>query len=241
MIAPRPRAPGAVRLASARVGLAVTLTALAACAPVTAEADRPGEPPSPPAADPTEVFQALETRLLEATAARASFRITAEGVLTVALDGVLVLAGEESLSLDAAGTFGDRAVRVELQVADGWMTRSNGTDTVRERAPAHAKEAVLIGLTRMGLLHNLARLVAALPPDRAAGGVTDWVRAEDIASVAPADGRAGPGVRFRILVAGQESGDAALWLDWSGLPLQREQTVRFPQGEMRVREEFEWQ
>jgi hypothetical protein len=240
-MATRPRAPGAVRLACARAGLGVTLAALAGCAPATADTDRPGEPPSAPTAGPAEVFHALETRLLETSAARASFHITAEGVLTVALDGVLVLAGEGGLALDAAGTFGDRAVRVALRAADGLMTWSNGMDTVQERTPAHATEAIVIGLTRMGLLHNLARLVAARPPDRAAGGVTDWVRAEDMGWAAPAEGSAGPGVRFRILVAGQESGDAALWLDGAGLPLRREQTVRFPQGEMRVREEYVWQ
>lgn len=236
----RPRTHASYGLASAAAGLTVTLSAVAGCAPAPADTGRPGAPPSATPESPAEAFHALETRLLETSAARASFRITAEGALTVTLDGVLVLAGEEDLSLDAAGRFGDRAVRVELQVTDGVMTGSNGTDPFRELAPAHVREAVLIGLTRMGLLHNLARLVAGMPPDRAAGGVTDWVRAEDIGWVSPAAGRAGPGFRFRILVAGHESGDAAVWLDEAGLPLRREQTVRFPQGEMRVREEFDW-
>jgi hypothetical protein len=118
---------------------------------------------------------------------------------------------------------------------------ANGEDTFSDRAPAHVREAMLIGMARMGLLHNLARLVAAMPPDRAAGGVTDWVRAEDIGWVSPVEGSAGPGVRFRILVAGQDADDAELWLDEAGFPLRRDQTVRFPQGDMRVREEFSWQ
>jgi hypothetical protein len=118
---------------------------------------------------------------------------------------------------------------------------ANGEDTFSDRAPAHVREAMLIGMARMGLLHNLARLVAAMPPDRAAGGVTDWVRAEDIGWVSPVERSAGPGFRFRILVAGQDAGDAELWLDEAGLPLRRDQTVRFPQGDMRVREDFSWQ
>jgi hypothetical protein len=236
---PRPHTPFGP--ASALGGLAVALTAVAGCAPATADTGHPGTPPSAAAEGPAEAFHALETRLLETGAARASFRITAEGALTVTLDGVLVLAGDDGLSLDAAGTFGERVVRVELRVADGVMAGSNGVDTFSDPAPAHVREAMLIGLARMGLLHNLARLVAAMPPDRAAGGVTDWVRAEDMGWVSPVAGSAGPGVRFRILVAGQEAGDAELWLDEAGLPLRRDQTVRFPQGEMRVREEFSWQ
>jgi hypothetical protein len=237
----RPRRHTHFGPASTLVGLAATLAAVAGCAPATADTGHPGAPPSAAAEGPAEAFHALEARLLETRAARASFRITAEGALAVTLDGVLVMAGEDGLSLDAAGTFGDRVVRLELRVADGVMTGSNGVDTFSDRAPAHVREAVLIGLARMGLLHNLARLVAAMPPDRAAGGVTDWVRAVDIGWVSPVEGSAGPGVRFRILVAGQDMGEAELWLDAARLPLRRDQTVRFPQGEMRVREEFSWQ
>jgi len=50
-----------------------------------------------------------------------------------------------------------------------------------EPVPPEVREALVIGLTRMGILHNLARLVAGVPPDRASGGVRDWVEGREIA------------------------------------------------------------
>jgi hypothetical protein len=129
----RPRTHTPFGPAFALVGLAATLAAVAGCAPATADTGHPGAPPSAAAEGPAEAFHALEARLLETRAARASFRITAEGALAVTLDGVLVMAGEDGLSLDAAGTFGDRVVRLELRVADGVMTGSNGVDTFSDR------------------------------------------------------------------------------------------------------------
>jgi hypothetical protein len=213
--------------ASAVVVLGLALAPVAGCAAARPDPGHAALPPPADTTDPAAAFQGLEARLLETSSARVSFRITAEGALSVALDGVLVLASDDRLSLEADGTFGERAVRVELSVAHGEMTGGNETEIFRQPAPARVREAVLIGLTRMGLLHNLARLVAARPPDRAAGGVADWVQAVDVRWLSPGDEDAGPGVWFGILVA--------------GLPVLRLQTVRFPQGEMRVREEYSWQ
>jgi hypothetical protein len=222
--------PAALAVAAVTLGMAV------ACASPPAQ----DHPWGWPAADPAEAFRAAEARLMATESARAAFRITSEGAITVALDGELVLVDAEQLLLTASGTFGDRPVRLELRVADGEMTGGNGQQTFREPAPAHVREAVLVGLTRMGLLHNLARLVAALPPDRAAGGVAEWVRAEDVRWVPPTDGSDDAGLAFRIVVSDQEAGEAELWLDPAGLPLRRLQIVRFPQGEMQVREELRW-
>jgi hypothetical protein len=54
------------------------------------------------------------------------------------------------------------------------------------------------------------------------------------------DGSDDGGLGFRIVVSDREAGEAELWLDPAGLPLRRLQIVRFPQGEMRVREELRW-
>jgi hypothetical protein len=72
--------------------------------------------------------------------------------------------------------------------------------------------------------------------------VTDVV---DEARVAPdalgeeARRQAPDAMSFRILVAGNEAGEATLW--WNrktGLPVERHQIVRFPEGEMHVRETY---
>ena len=96
-----------------------------------------------------------------------------------------------------------------------------------------------MGFTRMGILHNLAMLSAGAPPDRADGGVEDWVTLHDLSAMVPE----GPGdvavaVGFSITVGGAPAGTASLELDGGGLPVLRWQTVRFPDGEMRVLERY---
>jgi hypothetical protein len=221
--------------------LLLVLSTQVGCGPARSDiATTPAPAPAVESTDPALAFQALEARLLRGEADRASFRITASGALTGALDGVLVVSGEAGLSLDAVGTFGGQEVALHLRVADGEMTGGNGSEAFREPAPARVLEAVIIGLTRMGLMHNLARLVAGRPPDHAAGGVADWVQVEDVAWIPVAEDSPGPGIGFGIVVAGQRAADAELYLDASALPLRRLQTVRFPGGEMRVLEEYIW-
>ena len=48
-------------------------------------------------------------------------------------------------------------------------------------------------------------------------------------------------IDFGLVVAGQPSGTASLWIDAaSRLPLRREQTVQFETGEMKVIEVYEF-
>ncbi len=85
----------------------------------------------------------------------------------------------------------------------------------------------------MGVLHNVAMLVGGAVPDHADGGVTSWVRTQDHRSTP--DG----GLAFALLVDGQPSGEATLWLDADGFPLRREQVVPFGDTTMRVEERYE--
>lgn len=93
---------------------------------------------------------------------------------------------------------------------------------------------MLIGLTRMGILHNLARLIAEAAPDHADSGVREWATVDDFA----ADPEDPAALSFAITVAGTPAATARLQLDAAGLPLLRQQTVRFPGGEMRVTERY---
>lgn len=94
----------------------------------------------------------------------------------------------------------------------------------------------------MGVLHNLAMLVGGAPPDHAAGGVEDWVQTVDHRRPVPSGPPPGPdgeAVTFGLVVGGEPSGTATLWLDDRGVPVRREQTVEFPEGVMRVVERYE--
>ena len=100
-----------------------------------------------------------------------------------------------------------------------------------ERGP-ELRESLILGLTRMGLLHNLAKLFSAAGPDHREGGVAEWVQVVDI--YAQRDGT----LSMRLMVADEDGGEAVLRLDREGLPVLRTQTVEFPSGAMKVTERY---
>ena len=182
-------------------------------------------------------FAEFEERLIRAEAVRVDFAIVSEGVLTTDLQGSLDIRGEK-ISLEADGTFGGSPVDLILAVSGTEISGGNlalADASLQEftiKNPGAAREAVILGMTRMGLLHNLALLTGSRPPDRAAGGIRDWVRASNVRSAG--DG----GLAFDILVDGQDAAEAVVLLDSRTLPERRDQTNRFPAGEMRVVETY---
>lgn len=187
-------------------------------------------------AAPGDVFRVVEDEWLARAEVSLPFHVTAEGAFAADLEGRLVLRGSDGVTLEATGHFGGQPVELRLEATEGRMTGGNGSRTFDVETPAALREALVVGVTRMGILHNLARLVASTPPDHADGGVREWV-AVDSFDWAEGD-EAAEGVTFAITVAGQPSGDATLWLDSDGAPVLRRQIVRFPGGEMRVTERY---
>jgi hypothetical protein len=177
-----------------------------------------------------DAFSALEERLLKAETVGLDFEVAAEGAFDASLRGALHIGPGDRMVLTASGTFGGKAVDVALR-ADGDELQIGGKTTPR---PPHLKEAVLIGLTRMGILHNLARLTGGREPDHASGGVRDWVTVGAFATPAGAT----PALSFDIVVAGQAAGSASLEIDTTGRPVTRRQVVRFASNEMRVTERY---
>ncbi len=194
-----------------------------------------GEDPAPAApavpTDPVSAYQQMESALLAADEVRFSYHITSEGVFAADLRGDVVISPGGRADITGSGTFGRDSVNVMLRSDGTTMAFGRNGETIELLAPAFLQEALIVGMTRMGLLHNLARLVAAAPPDRAEGGVEDWVRVGAF-SADPA------GVAFDITVDGQPAGAAKLSLGRDGLPRIRRQLVSFPEGQMRVTERY---
>lgn len=222
-----------------RAARVVVLLALAGCAA--------GPRPMPEGLGPAERLAFCEAALQRARGVSATFDIVAKGAWAATLSGTLELVDRNALALSAEGTFGGEPVRVELDSRSGSVSRSTTkgasmSGNLDPPAPA-LTEAVALGLVRMGLLHNLAKLAADQGVDRAQGGAGDWVKAVDVKpGVADTSGgQACHRVDFGIEVAGQPSGQASVCLsDATSLPLHRRQTVRFESGEMTVEETFRW-
>lgn len=196
----------------------------------------------PPSASPQTLFQGLEERLLHDPDFGMQYAITAEGAVTASLTGTLHLVDENEVELLATGTFADIPVKLSLRSDGRRMDGGSQEHTFTMDAAPALREALVIGLTRMGLLHNLARLSAGSSPDHAEGGVREWVQTGDVSGGGEPETADAPFVelRFPIFVSGQRSAEVTLWVDRAtGLPARREQVVRFPTGEMRVFEEYE--
>jgi hypothetical protein len=138
--------------------------------------------PSAPAAlpDAAERFAALERRLLEAGSIRFDAEIRGEGVLPSNLTGRTLLARGNKASLAFAGTF-DRSPAQIVLVSDGTRMRGGAPELdFQLAAPAALGEGLVLGLTRMGLLHNLAVMSSGTPPDGTDGRARQWVSVRDI-------------------------------------------------------------
>jgi len=196
------------------------------------------------ALDADEQLAGVESRLLEeGLRGGLSFEVSASGAFEARLAGTVRAETGGAVDLTAQGTFGGESVTLALSAQDGQMSGgSEGRPQFTAPTPPALHEALVIGLTRMGVLHNLARLASGTAPDHAEGGVADWVEAREVQW---AVGEAEVGVRgisFEIWVSGQPAGEAIVWLDAEGQLAGRTQTVRFPGGEMVVRERYHpWQ
>jgi hypothetical protein len=217
--------------------LRLTLTLALALLLSGCASSQPAEAPAPE--DAADALAALETRLLiESGTFR--YHVTSEGAFASDLTGIVEMTGDY-VGLTAEGDFGGTPTQLQLTVLDDEVEMVVGGEKTTVARPEALREAVVLGMTRMGLLHNLARLTVAKPPDHAEGGVAEWVETHSAAwgpteSVEGVEARA---LRFALRVAGTEATEATLWLDTAtGLPVRRDQTTEFPGGTMTVVERY---
>ena len=94
------------------------------------------------------------------------------------------------------------------------------------------RDALVLGLSRMGLLHNVVNLSQGNGIDHAAGGAREWLEPVKFRRVKG-------GVAYVLRVDGKETGEATLLIDAkTQRPKKRNLTVHFPNGDMRVTETY---
>ena len=193
--------------------------------------------------DPAAVLTGAEQHLQEASV-RWRFTVTSGGALASKFVGVLVMDGDR-VTITASGRFGDQPVEVSLD-ADG--TRMKGRGGARAfdlPQPEALREALAVGIVRMGILHTLAMLVAGQPPEVPEGGVQAWLVTTPtpgeptVAVMDPFHDALPPDpITFRTAVGGDDSVRATVWVE-EGALRERQQETRFPEGTMTVQEAFE--
>lgn len=176
-------------------------------------------------------FNKIETTLLSRPF-MVNYSATGSGLADISLSGFLSFTLDSSMVFNAIYTFTGRNIAVSPNSkADIISLNSTEIDALYSRPPA-LKEAVVLGLTRMGIMHNLARISYNQLPERKIGNIKEWLTVERL--IYHNDNS----MSFNVMANGQNSASAKLWIDETGLPLKRKQTVCFPQGKLRVIETF---
>lgn len=192
--------------------------------------------------DPQALMAQLEERLLNARRIAIEAAIEARGAVTVKLVGRTEIRDRNRASLAYLGDFAGRAADLLLQSDGRTMRIRAGGDESWERAGRELNRALVIGWTRMGQLHALARIAEGHVPERVRGGVAEWVALEAFRPTTYALEGEHAGLMsfgYDIAVEGLVWGSARLWLEPdSGLPRRRHVTVRLPRGEMHVVEHY---
>ncbi len=187
-----------------------------------------------------ELLHALEKALIESQSLLVTYNLSGSGSITADFSGVLIVQPENHLVWRARGSYGGTPMELEL-VSDGeFMIGKTPKTTFRKRTSKHLNQAVLIGLTRMGLLHNLARLSGGAAPDHTDGHIHKWVQVSDVLlDRANSTDEIFATLQFNVIVSGEHAAEAERVLaKQTRLPQKRIQTVHVNSGDMTAIERY---
>jgi hypothetical protein len=188
------------------------------------------------------LMQQLEARLVAAKRVRIEASIEARGAFAANLAGHAEWRDRNHAELAWAGQFAGQPVELKLRSDGRVLTLARNAEQHRQRAPAETNRAMLVGMMRMGVLHNLARLSELKLPDHATGGVAQWVQLDSFRPATYAQGGDLEGFMsfgYDLVIDGTPTASVRLWVDpQTQLPRRRQVTVRFPQGDLSVLEDY---
>lgn len=220
--------------------IGVILTAISlGCAPSDGP-DNPGaDMPDPNPFtfdDPREAFDYMEERLINVDSFYTGVIIDADSLFPVQLVAEVWGGPNNLLNIKADGNMAEFLAPATLRLVSdgermvGGRSEEIGFDTTTAR---DLREAVAVGITRMGILHNLTRLYTGNAPDHSDGGVQDWVQVHSFEWMEPevvARKLTRP-MHFTISVDGEDTAEATLYIRReTGLPMRRVQTVQLADG-----------
>lgn len=191
--------------------------------------------------DATAILRQMEEELMAAPAVRAKADILSLGHHQASLQGLLYFGPENSGAFDFGGSFAGKTAILKLTEMGGEIWGGNNGTAFKQVTPKEYRASLVLGMTRVGLLHNLALLANGKAPEHAEGGVAQWATAEElrVTGEKPIAGGLAVSLEYKILVSGREVGEAVLWIDkQNGMPLSREQKIHFPEGDMSVSEYY---
>ena len=185
-----------------------------------------------PVMDPGQSFlDELETRMLRAKSVHVQASAQSTGAVNSELAIELFLGEGQRARLEVKGTFEGRPASTWF-ICDGDQMKVRGKPS--EKAAPEVRDAVVVGMVRMGLLHNAALLIGGRGPDHASGGVRDFVRAERAKSGTPATD-----ITYDVVIRHDVMGQATLSLSPEAKPVKRTAEIHFEEGDMTVLEKYD--
>ncbi|MBT8132805.1 MAG: hypothetical protein KJO35_11085, partial [Gammaproteobacteria bacterium] len=186
-----------------------------------------------------QAMQRIEQALLSAKVLRIEYEIEATGVVEAKLSGDLLMQQPALAAIRASGDFNEAATDVRLVANGERMKGGSEQRSFDEKMPVDLRNGLLLGLTRMGMLHNLAMLVSGAAPQGTDGSVQDWAQAKVLNWQKRNNEKNTQSIAFLLDVGGEPAGEVVLTYDnESGLPVGRRQTVHFATGDMQVTERY---
>jgi hypothetical protein len=121
------------------------------------------------------LFSDLENKLLRSRLIHLECQVSSTGANVVDFSGQVDIKKNRVVELSFFGRFDGRQTDPILN-SDG-RRLSGGSTKEQFDLPAEPAlaEALIIGFTRMGILHNLASFSSGAMPEKAGGGARDWV------------------------------------------------------------------
>lgn len=199
----------------------LVLILLAGCATAPAPQSTPQPAPAPYAnatvADPSAIT-AIEEQLMNVNVGTLRYMVETRGTVTMIARGT-ALWRPDILRVDVSGTI------------DG---EEKGRRHEPEPVPPNGKRALVQGFVRMGITHNLYRVLNGQNIE----GEEQGLQNVEVTNVRHVESQRQ--YLFDIVVNGARIGEVQLWLQPDGRPSRREQTVHFPNGDMHVTENYQW-
>ena len=160
------------------------------------------------------LFQTMERKLLAAAPLQLQVTSHAEGA--VQADAISEVSIGPATRVHTKGTFLGKPFARDFD----------------EPTTPELRDAVVLGLARMGLMHNVANLSQGNGIDHAQGGAREWVSAVKFRRVKG-------GVSYTIRIEGGDRGETTLSIDSkTRLPKKRTALIHFPNAELRVTETY---
>ena len=179
--------------------------------------------PAAPTAE--QKFKDVEALLARAGRFDLKAHVMSSGAVTSDLNADMGVANSGIVAIRMHGTLEGKPDDVVLRT-DGVVTMitMDGKDTRLQ--PGHGmREAVQLGLLRVGLWHNLMLLSRGVQPEHHQGDIKLWADVSNVHYIATPQ-KGSTALAFDVRIENKKVGTATLWIDdATKVPLKREQTL----------------